>query len=139
LRALALEKGVIAAARSRRRIPGASDKGFPMIVNLNEARDAFRKACLSLGEVPAKISRNHKKISEGCHPRQQFTTTTNRKRSNWLYSRLERGTRCGQPRLRSVQPGYAADLSVAQDGIQIMLDEDIRAGVVEKNLPGPGD
>jgi len=25
-------------------------------------------------------------------------------------------------------------LSVAQDGIQIMLDEDIRAGVVEKNF-----
>jgi len=31
-------------------------------------------------------------------------------------------------------PGYAADLSVAHDGIQIMLDEDIRAGVVEKKF-----
>ena len=31
-------------------------------------------------------------------------------------------------------PGYAADLSVAHDGIQIMLDEDIRTGVVEKNF-----
>ncbi|HEY3168338.1 MAG TPA: hypothetical protein VGK57_13965, partial [Candidatus Binatia bacterium] len=31
-------------------------------------------------------------------------------------------------------PGYAADLSVAQDGIQIMLDEDIRAGVVDKKF-----
>src|SRR5437660_1373035 len=31
-------------------------------------------------------------------------------------------------------PGYATDLSVAQDGIQIMLDEDIRAGVVEKSF-----
>jgi len=31
-------------------------------------------------------------------------------------------------------PGYAADLSVAQDGIQIMLDEDIRAGLVDKNF-----
>ena len=31
-------------------------------------------------------------------------------------------------------PGYATDLSVAQDGIQIMLDEDIRAGVVDKNF-----
>lgn len=29
-------------------------------------------------------------------------------------------------------PGYAADLSVAHDGFQIMLDEDIRAGVVDK-------
>ena len=31
-------------------------------------------------------------------------------------------------------PGYATDLSVAQDGIQIMLDEDIRAGVVDKKF-----
>ncbi|MET0692070.1 MAG: hypothetical protein ABWZ38_13665, partial [Candidatus Binatia bacterium] len=31
-------------------------------------------------------------------------------------------------------PGYATDLSVAHDGIQIMLDEDIRAGVVDKNF-----
>jgi hypothetical protein len=29
--------------------------------------------------------------------------------------------------------GYAADLAVAQEGIQIMLDEDIRAELVEKN------
>ena len=32
-------------------------------------------------------------------------------------------------------PGWATDLSVAHDGIQIMLDEDIKAGVVDKNLP----
>jgi len=31
-------------------------------------------------------------------------------------------------------PGYAADLSVAHDGIQIMLDEDIRAGLVDKKF-----
>jgi len=31
-------------------------------------------------------------------------------------------------------PGYAGDLSVAHDGIQIMLDEDIRAGVVDKKF-----
>ena len=31
-------------------------------------------------------------------------------------------------------PGYAPDLAVAQDGIQIMLDEDIRAGLVEKKF-----
>jgi hypothetical protein len=31
-------------------------------------------------------------------------------------------------------PGYAADLSVAHDGIQIMLDEDIRSGVVDKKF-----
>ena len=31
-------------------------------------------------------------------------------------------------------PGYAADLSVAWDGIQIMLDEDHRAGIVDKKF-----
>ena len=31
-------------------------------------------------------------------------------------------------------PGYAADLSVAYDGIQIMLDEDIRNGLVDKKF-----
>ena len=34
-------------------------------------------------------------------------------------------------------PGYAVDLSVAHDGIQIMLDEDIRSGTVDKKFtPG---
>ena len=31
-------------------------------------------------------------------------------------------------------PGYAVDLSVAYDGIQIMLDEDIRSGLVDKKF-----
>jgi DUF971 family protein len=31
-------------------------------------------------------------------------------------------------------PGYAADLSVAWDGIQIMLDDDHRTGIVDKNF-----
>ena len=31
-------------------------------------------------------------------------------------------------------PGYAVDLSVASDGIQIMLDEDIRSGLVDKKF-----
>jgi ABC-type nitrate/sulfonate/bicarbonate transport system substrate-binding protein len=31
-------------------------------------------------------------------------------------------------------PGYAGDLSIAHEGIQIMLDEDIRAGVVDKKF-----
>jgi len=31
-------------------------------------------------------------------------------------------------------PGFAADLSVAWDGIQIMLDEDQRAGIVDKKF-----
>ena len=31
-------------------------------------------------------------------------------------------------------PGYAADLSVAWDGIQIMLDDDIRTGLVDKKF-----
>ena len=37
-------------------------------------------------------------------------------------------------------PGYAADLSVAHDGIQIMLDEDIRSRLGrQKVYLGPGD
>ena len=31
-------------------------------------------------------------------------------------------------------PGWATDLSVAHDGIQTMLDEDIKAGVVDKKF-----
>ena len=31
-------------------------------------------------------------------------------------------------------PGYAVDLTVAFDGIQIMLDEDIRSGMVDKKF-----
>jgi ABC-type nitrate/sulfonate/bicarbonate transport system substrate-binding protein len=31
-------------------------------------------------------------------------------------------------------PGWAVDLSVAYDGIQIMLDEDIRNGLVDKKF-----
>ena len=31
-------------------------------------------------------------------------------------------------------PGYTVDLSIAMDGIQIMLDEDIRTGLVDKKF-----
>jgi hypothetical protein len=31
-------------------------------------------------------------------------------------------------------PGFSADLSIASDGIQIMLDEDIRSGLVDKKF-----
>lgn len=136
LRALALEKGVIAAAPfSAEDTVRLLDKGFPMIVNLNEALRIPQSVFVTRGDVLQKYPETTKRFLKAVILGMQFTTHNKREAIKIGYNAGLKGEPDVVNRAYDLfSPGYAADLSIAQDGIQIMLDEDIRAGVVEKNF-----
>jgi ABC-type nitrate/sulfonate/bicarbonate transport system substrate-binding protein len=111
------------------------DKGFPMIVNLNEALRIPQSVFVTRGEVLQKYPETTKRFLKAVILGMQFVIH-NKKEA--LQTGFAAGLK-GEPDIVNraydlFSPGYAADLSVAQDGIQIMLDEDIRAGLVDKNF-----
>jgi NitT/TauT family transport system substrate-binding protein len=136
LRALALEKGVIAAAPfSAEDTVRLMDKGFPMIVNLNEALRIPQSVFVTRGEVLQKYPETTKRFLKAVILGMQFAKHNKQEAIKIGYTAGLKGEPDVVSRAYDLfSPGYAADLSVAQDGIQIMLDEDIRAGVVEKNF-----
>jgi NitT/TauT family transport system substrate-binding protein len=136
LRALALEKGVIAAAPfSAEDTVRLLDKGFPMIVNLNEALRIPQSVFVTRGEVLQKYPETTKRFLKAVILGVQFAKHNKQEAIKIGYAAGLKGEPDVVNRAYDLfNPGYAADLSIAQDGIQIMLDEDIRAGVVEKNF-----
>ena len=136
LRALALERGVIAAAPfSAEDTVRLLDKGFPMIVNLNEALRIPQSVFVTRREVLQKYPETTKRFLKAVILGMQFTKQNKQEAIKIGYAAGLKGEADVVNRAYDLfSPGYAADLSVAHDGIQIMLDEDIRAGVVEKNF-----
>jgi len=136
LRAIAIERGVINAAPfTAEDTIRLIDKGFPMIVNLNEALRIPQSILVTRGEMLQKYPDTSKRFLKAMILGMQVAKH-NKKEA--IQIGLASGLP-GEPELvnRSYDlfsPGYAADLSVAHDGIQIMLDEDIRAGVVDKKF-----
>ncbi len=136
LRAIAIEKGLIAAAPfSAEDTVRLLDKGYPMIVNLNEALRIPQSVFVTRGEVLQKYPETTKRFLKAVILGMQFAKH-NKKEA--IQTGFAAGLK-GDPDIvnRSYDlfsPGYAGDLSVAQDGIQIMLDEDIRAGLVDKKF-----
>jgi len=136
VRAIALEKGLIAAAPfSAEDAVRLLDKGYPMIVNLNEALRIPQSVLVTRGEVLQKYPETTKRFLKAVILGMQFTKN-NKKEA--IQTGFVAGLQ-GEPDVVSrsydlFSPGYAVDLSVAFDGIQIMLDEDIRSGVVDKKF-----
>ena len=136
LRAIAIERGVIAAAPfTAEDTVRLLDKGYPMIVNLNEVLRIPQSILVTRGEMLKKYPETTKRFLKAMILGMQVAKHNKREAIQiGLASGLE-----GEPDTISrsydlFSPGYAADLAVAQDGIQIMLDEDIRAGVVDKKF-----
>jgi ABC-type nitrate/sulfonate/bicarbonate transport system substrate-binding protein len=136
LRAIALERGVISAAPfTAEDTIRLLDKGYPMIVNLNEALRIPQSILVTRGEMLQKYPETSKRFLKAMILGMQVAKY-NKKEA--IQIGIASGLP-GEPELinRSYDlfsPGYAADLSVAHDGIQIMLDEDIRSGVVDKKF-----
>lgn len=136
LRAIALERGVISAAPfTAEDTIRLMDKGYPLLVNLNVELRIPQSILVTRGEVLQKYPETTKRFLKAMILGMQIAKH-NKKEAIQIgfVSGLP-----GEPELinRSYDlfsPGYAADLSVAQDGIQIMLDEDIRAGVVDRKF-----
>lgn len=136
VRAIALEKGLIAAAPfSAEDAVRLLDKGYPIIVNLNEALRIPQSVFVTRGEVPEKHPETTKRFLKAVILGMQFA-------KNNKHEAIKTGFAAGlkgEPDIISRSydlfiPGYTVDLSVAVDGIQIMLDEDIRGGLVDSKV-----
>jgi ABC-type nitrate/sulfonate/bicarbonate transport system substrate-binding protein len=136
VRAVALEKGVISAAPfSAEDAVRLLDKGYSMIVNLNEVLRIPQSVFVTRGEILEKYPATTKGFLKAIILGMQFA-------KNYKQEAIKTGFAAGlkgEPDIinRSYDlfiPGYTVDLSVAYDGIQVMLDEDIRSGVVNKKM-----
>ena len=136
LRAIALERGVISAAPfTAEDTIRLLDKGYPMIVNLNEALRIPQSILVTRGEMLEKNPDTAKRFLKAMILGMQVAKHNKKEAIQIGFA----SGLPGEPELISrsydlFSPGYAGDLSIAQEGIQIMLDEDIRAGVVDKKF-----
>ena len=137
VRAGALEKGLIAAAPfSAEDAVKLLDKGFPMIVNLNEALRVPQSVYVTRGEMLEKAPDTTKRFLKAVILGMQFAKYNKQEAIKIGFAAGLQGDPDIVNRSYDLfSPGYAADLSVAWDGIQIMLDDDIRTGWSTKNLP----
>ncbi|MGE5304990.1 MAG: ABC transporter substrate-binding protein [Alphaproteobacteria bacterium] len=136
VRAVALEKGAIAAAPfSAEDAVRLLDKGYSMIVNLNEVLRIPQSVFVTRGEVLEKYPETTKRFLKAIILGMQFAKNH---KQDAIKAGFAAGLK-GEPDIvnRSYDlfiPGYTLDLSVAHDGIQLMLDEDIRNGVVDPKM-----
>jgi NitT/TauT family transport system substrate-binding protein len=136
VRAVALEKGLIAAAPfSAEDAVKLLDKGYPLIVNLNEALRIPQSIFVSRGEFMEKYPETTKRFLKAVILGMQLAKNDKKEAIRIGYAAGLKG----EPDIVSraydlFSPGYPADLSVAVDGIQIMLDEDIRSGLVDRKF-----
>jgi NitT/TauT family transport system substrate-binding protein len=136
LRAVAIERGVIAAAPfTAEDTVRLLDKGYPMIVNLNEELRIPQSILVTRGEMLKKYPETTKRFLKAMILGMQVAKHNKKEAIQiGLASGLEGDPNTVSRSYDLFSPGYAADLAIAQDGIQIMLDEDIRAGVVDKKF-----
>ena len=136
VRAGALEKGLISAAPfSAEDTVKLLDKGFPMIVNLNEALRVPQSVFVTRGEMLEKSPETTKRFLKAVILGMQLAKYNKQEAIKIGFAAGLQGEPDVVNRAYDLfSPGYAADLSVAWDGIQIMLDEDHRAGLVDKKF-----
>ncbi len=136
LRAIALEKGVIQAAPfTAEDTVRLLDKGFPMIVNLNQALRIPQSIFVTRGDTLEKYPETTKRFLKAVILGMQVAKHHKQEAIKLGFATGLQGDPGVIDRSYDLfSPGYAADLSVASDGIQIMLDEDIRSGLVDRNF-----
>ena len=136
MRAAALEKGIISAAPfTPEDAVRLTDRGFPLIANLNEELAIPQSILITRDDVLQKQPETTKKFLKAMILGIQ-TAKKNKKEA--IKAGFDAGLK-GDPELVQkaydlYAPGYTTDLTVARDGIQHMLDEDIRSGVVDKHV-----
>lgn len=136
MRAIALENGLIAAA------PFSPDdgvrliaKGYPLIVNLGEALPIPETIIVARTEVLAKYPETTKRFLKALILGIHFAKTNKAESIKMGY---EAGLR-GEPDIINkaydlFAPALTADLTVGTEGLQQILDEDIRNGFVDKQM-----
>jgi NitT/TauT family transport system substrate-binding protein len=136
LRAAAIEKGIIAAAPfSPEDGVRLIKAGYSVISNLNESLGIPQNILVSRNEVLEKYPETSKRVLKAYI---QGINLAKFNKREAIKAGYESGLQ-GDPDIVSqawdlYAPGLTSDLSIATAGLQQMLDEDIRNGVVEKNF-----
>ena len=136
LRAAALEKGIIAAAPfSPEDAVYLLKKGFPLIANLSDLLSIPQAVIVARDELMQKYPETTKRFLAAQILGMQLARNDKKEAIKAGY---EAGLR-GDPDIVSraydlYSRGFTSDLSVAEEGVQTMLEEDIRNGIVDKKM-----
>lgn len=136
LRAAAIEKGIIAAAPfSTEDAVRLMRAGYVLINNMNESLGIPQNILVTRTEVLEKYPEMSKRILKAYIQGMQLAKY-NKKEA--LKAGFDAGLKGDADIVAAAwdlyAPGLQGDLSIATTGIQQMLDEDIRTGVVEKGF-----
>lgn len=136
LRAAAIEKGLIAAAPfSTEDAVRLIRAGYSVISNMNDSLGIPQNILVTRNEVLEKYPETSKRMLKAYIQGMQIAKFNRREA---IKAGFEAGLQ-GEPDIVNAawdlySPGLQADLSIAVPGIQQMLDEDIRTGLVDKNF-----
>ena len=136
LRAAAIEKGIIAAAPfSPEDGVRLIKAGYSVISNLSESLGIPQNIIVSRNEVLEKYPETTKRVLKAYI---QGINLAKFNKKEAIKAGYESGLQ-GDPEIVSAAydlyaPGLTSDLSIATSGLQQMLDEDIRAGLLDKNF-----
>lgn len=136
LRAAAIEKGMIAAAPfSTEDAVRLIRAGYSVISNMNESLGIPQNILVTRNEMLEKYPETSKRMLKAYIQGMQIAKFNKREAIKAGY---EAGLQ-GDPDIVNAawdlySPGLQGDLSIAVPGIQQMLDEDIRTGLVDKNF-----
>ncbi len=136
VRAAALEKNLIAAAPfSPEDAVLLLSKGYPLIVNLSDTLTIPQAVIATRGEILEKYPETTKRFLKAQIMGMQLARNN---KNEAIKAGYETGLK-GDPQMVSrayelYSRGFTTDLSVASEGIKVMLDEDVRAGLVDRSL-----
>jgi ABC-type nitrate/sulfonate/bicarbonate transport system substrate-binding protein len=136
LRAAAIEKGIIAAAPfSPEDGVRLIKAGYSVISNLNESLGIPQNIIVTRNEVLEKYPETTKRVLKAYI---QGINLAKFNKKEAIKAGYESGLQ-GDPDIVSAAydlyaPGLTSDLSIATSGLQQMVDEDIRTGLLDKNF-----
>jgi ABC-type nitrate/sulfonate/bicarbonate transport system substrate-binding protein len=136
LRAAAIEKGIIAAAPfSTEDAVRLMRSGYVVISNMNESLGIPQNIIVTRNEMLEKYPETSKRVLKAYIQGIQLAKYNKREA---IKAGFDSGLQ-GDPEIVNAAwdlyaPGLTSDLSVAVPGIQQMLDEDIRAGLVDSKF-----
>ncbi len=136
VRVAALEKKMIAAAPfTSGETVELTKKGFPMIINLSESLDIPHTVIYTRGEVLEKYPESTKRFLKAGIMGLQFVKANKQEAIKTGFS----AGLSGDPEMVAraydlYAPAYTSDLSIPSKGIQIMIEEEIRTGVIDKSM-----
>lgn len=136
LRAAAIEKGIIAAAPfSPEDGVRLIKAGYSVISNLSESLGIPQNIIVTRNEVLEKFPDMSKRVLKAYIQGMQLAKFNKREAIKAGYDSGLTGDReIVDAAYDLYAPGLTADLSIVTAGLQLMLDEDIRAGLVDKNF-----